>query len=452
MTPLQLAILVCLLLAGIATAMSALIPELTVMGIWGIPVLGFALLVGAIFRIAVYYDPREQASPVARKYTSYVAGSFLFHLTVWSTLDLIFQKEQHVAAIVGWILGVLTILGFLTFSEYVWVTKQTDGNVFPLIFELKRFTFFNSSSLFLIASVFGIEGLSKAVKPIVIFFAYANWISFAAVYSGIYRPQTVRASNGSIAERLNAWFHSKTRPGELFSSVQIVLTVIFLLWVILEAVLLVPSKYNLVSKGVFATITALSFYTATLYDPRKPHEASKLVIRLISVSAHFAVTLYFELYVEHINRRSSPYAFEVHSVTLVAFVFIKTLLILWMIFGELRADIIHKKILLVTFHITIYAMAELTFLLLHITNTSSIWKIVSLIFANIWYYYTTLYIIAAIAGKYREVARQEPPVQVQVQLEVVVEIQPPVVDQSLVVDPPFNRREKNQDVSGAFNV
>ena len=47
--------------------------------------------------------------------------------------------------------------------------------------------------------------------------------------------------------------------------------------------------------------------------------------------------------------------------------------------------------------------------------------------STMWYYYMTIYLIAAIAGKYREVASQAPPPPaqvppVQVQLEVCVEL------------------------------
>ena len=68
-----------------------------------------------------------------------------------------------------------------------------------------------------------------------------------------------------------------------------------------------------------------------------------------------------------------------------------------------------------------------------------------------WSYYTTLCLIAAIAGKYREVARQVPPVQappVQEPPEVHVELsRPPPVEnseQSPMKGPPFNRHQRPQ--------
>ena len=71
---LKIAAIGSLFLAGIATAASCLIPELTVAGIWCIPVLGFALLVGAIFRIAIYYDPRAPQSPEASSIKDQILG------------------------------------------------------------------------------------------------------------------------------------------------------------------------------------------------------------------------------------------------------------------------------------------------------------------------------------------------------------------------------------------
>ena len=98
---LKIAAIGSLFLAGIATAASCLIPELTVAGIWCIPVLGFALLVGAIFRIAIYYDPRAPQSPEARGYAGYVALALLAYLLAWSSLTIIFTKGQHIALIIA---------------------------------------------------------------------------------------------------------------------------------------------------------------------------------------------------------------------------------------------------------------------------------------------------------------------------------------------------------------
>ena len=120
MTPIGFAIFLCLLLAIGATVASCLIPELTIVGgIWGIPVLGFALLVGVIFRIAVYYDPRVEQPPDAKKYAGYVAGVFLGYLVVFSCMGLMFQKGQHVAAILGTIFGIVALLSVLQLTDNI---------------------------------------------------------------------------------------------------------------------------------------------------------------------------------------------------------------------------------------------------------------------------------------------------------------------------------------------
>ena len=447
MSPLNFAIFLCLLLAAGATTASCLIPELTVAGIWGIPVLGFALIVGAIFRIAVYYDPRVEQSQDARKYAGYVAGSFLGYLVVFSCLEIIFQKGQHVAAILGTIFGILGLLAVLIIAEHTWVTNQTLN--YPSICEIRRFVFYISSTLYIIICFTGEEGLIKVMKAMVIFFTYSNCVYFAAVYCGIFRQQAIFASNGTIAERLREWIRSKTQPGELFSSVETaVLTLLFLLWLIVEAFYPVPTKYNLVSKGLFAAIAAVSFYTATLYDPRKPPETSRLVGRVIGVSAHFAIQIYFEWYVQNINKRSNPYAFEVHSVTVLVVFVLVALLVLGIILGEIVPGQFQQQFLPFFFHVLVYTMSTVLFLLFHIEDNPHVWKTVMLALSTMWYYFTTLYLIAVIAGKYREVVWQAQPalnVLVQRPLEVHVEIP----DMELR-SPPFNRRQSV--VSSAENV
>jgi hypothetical protein len=421
MTPISIAILLCLLLAVGATVASCLIPELTIVGgIWGIPVLGFALLVGVVFRVAVYYDPREPQSPESRKYAAYVAASLLCYLVAWSSLDLMFPKGQHIAAFIASILGVLTILGILTLSEYELV-MQTTGNRFPVIFEIKRFVFFNSSSIYLLACVFSIDELRNVVKPIVIFFAYANCVSFAAVYCGIYRERRVFASNGTIAERLATWLRSKIEPGELLSTLQTVLTIMFYIMLIGQSASDAPSKNSPIFKGLFAGIAAISCYIATHYDPRKPPETSKLARRMIGVSFYLTTAIYFEWYVQNINQKTNPWNIEVHSVTMIALIAIRAIICIWLFSGEMSLDIMRQKIILIFFHMVMYSMSNMGFVLITILNLSFFWKVIAFTVSSIWYYYTSLFIILVIAGKYREVVRQVPPPLVQQPLEVVVD-------------------------------
>lgn len=410
MLQLKFATLLCLLLAGGATAASCLIPGLTIVGgIWGIPVLGFALLVGVIFRIAVYYDPRVEQSPDAKKYAAYVAGALLTYLAVFSCLELMFQKEQHIAAILGTVFGILALLSVLAFTGYVWVTKQTPE--YPTISQIRRFFLFNSSTLLVIAYFTSQEGLINVMKPIVIFFAYTNCVYFAAVYCGIFRDHAIFESNGTIAERLREWIRSKTQPGKLFSTVQTVLTLLFLLWLIVEADCQVPARYALVSKGLFAGIAAVSFYTATLYDPRKPPESSRLVGRVIGVFTHFAFQIYFEWYIQNNSLKSNSYAFEVHSVTLLTLFLLVELLLLGVIFAEIAPGPSEQQnFLTILLIVMIYAISTVIFLLFHILGYPPIWKAAMLTLSTTSYYNATIYLIAAIAGKYREVARQALPV------------------------------------------
>jgi len=415
--------------------MSILIPQLTVAGIWGIPVLGFAILVGAIFRCAVYYDPREPQTEQTRKSAGYVASGLLCYLLVWSSLDHIFQKGQHVAALVGSTLGCLTILYGLTLAEFLWVTKQTPGMVFPSIFELKRVIFPCISTLYLLACLFrDMEGIKTGVKPVVIFFAYANCVSFAAVFCGVYREERVFASNGTIHERLATWLRSKIEPGELLSTVQTVLTTMFYIMLICQSASDIPSKNSPIFKGLFAGIAAITCYIATHYDPRKPPETSKLARRIIGIFTHFGTATYFEWYVQNINQKTNPWNIEVHSVTMMAMIAIRAIIFIWLFSGEMSLDMMRQKILLIFWHIFMYSMSSMGFVLVTILNLSFLWQVIAFTVSSVWYYYTSLFMILVISGKYREVVRQVPPPLVQ---------QPPeiVVDQGEHHSPPFNRRQ-----------
>jgi hypothetical protein len=415
-------------LAIVATVGSCKIPELTVMGIWGIPVLGFALLVGVIFRIAVYYEPRAPQSPGAKKYAGYVAGSLLCYLVAWSSLDLMFPKGQHIAAFIGSILGVLTILGILTWSEYEWVMKTT--NTFPVIFEIKRFVFFNSSSLYLLAYVFSIDGLGNVLKPIVIFFAYANCVSFAAVYSGIYRERRVFASNGSIAERVKAWFRSIIEQGDVFFIIEITSMLLSMLMHVLVVVGDIPTKFHLLPKAFFAVVVGIMCYIASRCDPRKPPEGSNRANRVVSLFVYFAVEIYLGIYMEFILPKDDPYAFEVHSVTLIALLIVRVLLTIHLIFREIAVENRRmRKFIMNIVYTALYTLATVYFVLMNIVGPKfSLEYEVGRILSSTFYYIATMSILTVIAGKYREAVMLMRQPRVQAPREIVVDIIPDSVN------------------------
>jgi hypothetical protein len=433
-----------LFLSIAGTVASCLIPELTIIGgIWGIPVLGFALLVAVIFRVGVYYDPRVEQSPDAREYAGYVAGSFLGYLAVFSCLEMMFQKGQHIAAILGTILGILVMLSLIVLTDYVWVTNQTPE--YPTICQIRRFFFLNSSTLLVIAYFTSQEGMVNVMKPFVVFFAYTNCVYFAAVYCGIFRDRAIFQSNGTITERLREWIRSKTQPGELLTTVKTLLIAAFFGWLFIEAFSEIPARFSLVSKGIFAALTTVSFYCATLYDPRKPPETSKLVRRVLALSVFFAIESYFDWYVQ--NKSHS------HFVVVVNMILLRFLLSFWLMTGEMSPEIFHQKLLLIAFHLGMYTISAVLFLVLNMANMSFELQTVALTICKTWYYYNTIYVIAVISGMYRDDVRQAPPAQVppaqappaQVQPEVRVELSQ--LSQNLEQSSielqrlPFNRRQ-----------
>jgi len=418
MQPLAIAILACLLLAGGATAMSALIPQLTVAGIWGIPVFGFALLVAAIFRIAVYYDPREPpANASVTKYGCYVAGSFVICHLVMSSLDYTLQKGQHPAWIAVSAIAAFVNIMTLTVTESEWVTRQTVGRVYPFVCELRRFVFVISSSLLLVGHLTNSDGLVKAAQPIVMLVVYTNYVYFAAVHYGVFRQQTIRAWNGSITERISDWLRLQIRPGRLFITVQIILTAMIFIYLAFESMLQVPTKFRLIPKALFVVTVSLSYLAAGLYDPRKPPETSNLVSRLSTLFVHFLVAIYLEVYVEYIHQKSNPYAFEVHSVTLVVFLLLRVLLTLCVIFHEIdEANRVLRKLILHFLYIGLYAFFSVFFVLMKIVSKKEDpGYVVAQALANIYFYLSTLSILAIFAGKYRESVRQAPPLEIRVE-------------------------------------
>jgi hypothetical protein len=407
MTPFGIAILLCLLLAVGATVASCLIPQLTVAGIWGIPVLGFALLVGVIFRIAVYYEPRV-SNP--QKHAGWVAGGFLGYVLLWSSFDLIFV-DRSAATIFGTVFGAFVLLSSLSIAEHIWVTYQTHGGVYPTFFELRRFIFFISSSVNVLGYLANSDAMINAVKSLVIFFTYANCVHFAAIYAGILHPVDVFASNGTIAERLKAWIRSKIQPGVLFSTVQTLLIAAFFAWLFIEAFCEIPARLSLISKGIFAAITAVSFYLATLYDPRKPPETSKLWLRILGGLVHFAIAAYYDWYVY-----SKDYQ---HFVTLITICLLRFGLLFGLMTQEMSKEVFQQKLTVIAFHLAMYTLSSVMFLLLNILSMSAIVQTVALTFCNVWYYYITIYVIAVISGKYRDVVRQADPMQAPAEILVV---------------------------------
>ena len=443
MTPLQLAILVSLLLAGIATAMSALIPELTVMGIWGIPVFGFALIVAAIFRLAVYYDPRELPNELVKKYGRYVAGGFFCHHIFMSSIDYILQEGQHPAWIAVSTIAAFANIGALTVTDKEWITRQTEGGVYPLVCHLRLSWFVIASFYLMLGNLTYSDSMVRIARPMVMLVVYVHIVYFAAVHYGVFRQRAIRAWNGSITERLSTWVRLQIRPGRLFITVQIMWTALIFIYLICESICQVPQKFRLIPKALFVLTVSISNVAARLYDPRKPPETSTLTNRVIALFVHFSVAIYLEVYVEYIHQKSNPYAFELHSVSLVVLLLLRALVTLYVIFHEIDdANRVPRKLIINFLHIGLYAVSSVFFVLMNIVSKKTDAEyVVAQALTNSYFYLSTLSILAIIAGKYRDVVRQDPPVQAQPPLEIRVE-QPHV-------NLPFNRRQID---SNAINV
>lgn len=195
-----------LFLAGGATVASCLIPELTIAGIWGLPVLGFALLMGVMFRIGTKYDPRqpEPAEDQPNFWKIFTGGSMFLVFGLASTFDLLLHRASRsplfLIVFIDFIYFILLLKSI--WSDYQWVIHQSLDKSYSVLSSLRSFILLISSIFLNIAYVGEIGWLLSIMKPIMIFLAYTSCVYFAAINSGIRRSQISRSPNTFIVELL----------------------------------------------------------------------------------------------------------------------------------------------------------------------------------------------------------------------------------------------------------
>jgi hypothetical protein len=195
-----------LFLAGGATVASCLIPELTIAGIWGLPVLGFALLMGVMFRIGTKYDPREPELADDQPYfwKIFTGGSMVLVFAVANTFDFtLYQASRSPIFVIVYMdfIYFSLLLGSI-WSDYQWVIHQSLDKSYSVLSSLRSFTLLVSSIFLNIAYLREIGWLLSIMKPIMIFLAYTSCVYFAAINSGIRRSQISRSPNTFIVECL----------------------------------------------------------------------------------------------------------------------------------------------------------------------------------------------------------------------------------------------------------
>jgi hypothetical protein len=246
----------------------------------------------------------------------------------------------------------------------------------------------------------------NVMKPFVIFFSYTNCVYFAAVYCGIFRDREIFESNGTIAERVKAWFRSIVEQGNIYFTVDITSLLLIMLMHVIVVVWDIPTIFHLLPKGFFAIVVGIMCYTASRCDPRNPPEGSNRANRLVSLFVHFAVEVYLGIYMEFILPKDDPYGFEVHSVTLIALLLVRVLLTFYLIFREIDvANRILRKVIMNAVYIGGYAIVSVFFVLMNMVRPKdSIEYLVARSITSVFYYFATLSILAIIAGKYRKAA------------------------------------------------
>ena len=171
-----------------ATVATYQIPELSIEGIWGLPVLGFALIIGVMFRIGVLFDPRKSYNGEDNVLKLYVLLSIVIHLISMSMLD---YKNIHLLPISMKVITVIIDFALIFFCYYVdfaWVLSQTQNLRAPSLFAIRRAFIFNASIFTIVALLIeGLTFLKMIYQPILIFNCYFNWVYFAAICSGIFR-------------------------------------------------------------------------------------------------------------------------------------------------------------------------------------------------------------------------------------------------------------------------
>jgi hypothetical protein len=266
MSLLRFIVFLCLLLAIAATAASCLIPQLTVAGIWGIPVLGFALIVGAIFRGVVPAESMGDATLV-----------LLIHLCMFvglSTLGLTMNGEVPIGIKVATVLAYSAILVWTMYVDHAWITEKSMNGTYHWFCAARRVVVMISSAFLLLAYITEIEELKVIMKPIVVFCAYTTPVYIFAIHCGILRQEGFgQVGWWSIQfNRLRALLSASLQPGVLLKTVTIYLVTFQVFCTGLTV--LYPVKYLMsnwiIPQFVYASVCGLAFYVASKYDPRKP--------------------------------------------------------------------------------------------------------------------------------------------------------------------------------------
>jgi hypothetical protein len=249
-----------------ATAASCLIPQLTVARIWGIPVLGFALIVGAIFRGVVPAESMGDATLV-----------LLIHLCMFmglSTLDLTMNGEVPIGIKLMTIIVYVGILVWTMYVDHAWITEKSLNGTYHWFCAARRVVVMISSAFLLLAYIAEIEELKVIMKPIVVFCAYTTPVYIFAIHCGILRQE----GGGQVGwwsiqfNRLRTLLSVSLQPGVLLKTVTIYLVTFQVFCTGLTV--LYPVKYLIsnwiIPQFVYASVCGLAFYVASKYDPRKP--------------------------------------------------------------------------------------------------------------------------------------------------------------------------------------
>jgi hypothetical protein len=415
--------IVCLLFAGGATAASCLIPELTVAGIWGFPVLGFALIVGVIFRIGVYYDPREPE-------TSYPhlnlkvdpTVSFSCYLILASTFDITLNPNTSIPLIAVLIIttAFLMVLFWNNYSDILLITSYKG---FSFFFFLRRLSMILSSIIFVVSYAAKLDAVMKGIKPLIIFLTYANCVYFAAIFAGILRESGIRISNRSLRTRLNEWIHISIQPDRFFKSMESLMICIYLTYMGIEIIIRIPNNFQIIPKMILTFVFACGFYICTHYSPRKPTSFVRNLCSFFAICAHVGFAVYLDWYFENVDKISLD-RYELHSINILVFHIVIQMLIIWYLSTEFPDLNQYDKVKFVHFCIiSIYIFSALSCNVIYILRGSSVAKMIGVKIVDIFYYLATIYLFGLIAGKYREFSQKisdNHPQNVQFPSEIVV--------------------------------
>ena len=388
--------------------------------LWWISIIGFAVIVGLMFRIASTYDARERPSCWLFHYI----GAFILAAEIILVVCHQLGISRNISEVVY-----LTWFGLLLLSDVYVTTKMLlQGHL----------SFAEAKSPWLIAYlrivVWALSGtihfahLSEGLTVCLVLFAsYTNCLHFVANAYGLLREGTVSASNGSLFTRFKEYCASILDDFDKRTLVFLSLLIVVVIYALMfEFFLITPERFWIIPHALYAVLCTASFQWLDKYDPRKPPERDVLVLRKQRAMAFFMNCLFvFSLYWIRMPLVVTTYEVKIAISCLTNAIFI------FRFVAMLKLQQLEIPYLKYVSKTTLWnKIVEMTVMLiacvLSILNLVDGVQTVSFLgfaFLRSFIFMSTVYTVQVIYGEFRDPVRQESPQIAEPPVAVVAPLQ-----------------------------